>query len=321
MKNYLLKNYHPLWRSLITKRTMKFLSTIWTLGLIVVPVVAETVCRILSMSGGGSHGAFEMGVVTRLTEDPEWKPWDVHLGVSAGSLGVVGLLKDDYYNNMIRVKRIWSSIKTKDVIEPLKSTNSLSGNDKIKKLITETHDSLTGSPTKGVFEVGVTDLISGEFISLGIQPASPNLTYVLASTSIPVIFPPAEILVEGKVIMAVDGGLQKNEYFLSGLQYCPSGSTTYVMDLVFANYESDVYHPSSWNIWTIATRSIELVTNDFDDMYFKDVGECHGMQSLGLEVRIHQPSTPLSVKSLDFDHGLMLWDLGYYNMSTIIRHC
>jgi predicted patatin/cPLA2 family phospholipase len=305
---------------------MKFISTLWGIVSIIVPVVADTVCRILSMSGGGSHGAFEMGGVTKLIETPGWKPWDVHLGVSAGSLGVVGLLKDDYQHNMEMVKSIWSEINTGDIIEPLKSKNSFSGNDKIKNLISETYDLLNGSPTGGIFEVGVTDLISGDFISLSLNPSNPNLTYVLASTSIPVIFPPSEIDVNGMKIMGVDGGLQKNEYYLTALQYCPSGTTSYVMDIMFANYETDTYNPSSWNWWTITTRSLELIMNDFDDLYFKDLGECSDIPkkelgSLGLEIRIHQPPAPIWVKSLDFDHGELLWNLGYNNMTTTIRHC
>jgi hypothetical protein len=305
---------------------MKFISTLWSIASLVLPVVADTVCRILSMSGGGSHGAFEMGGVTRLIENPGWKPWDVHLGISAGSLGVVGLLKDDYKNNMEKVKSIWSEIKTKDVIEPLKSKNSYSGNDKIKKLISETYDSLTGSFSNGVFEVGVTDLISGEFVSLPLSPLSPNLTYVLASTSIPMMFPPSEIIVDNRLIVAVDGGLQKNEYYLTGLQYCPPGTTSYIMDMIFANYEPNPYTPSSWNFWTITTRSLELIMNEFNNLYFKDLGECsdvskQGLSSLHLEIRVHQPPLPIWVNALDFDYGSLLWDLGYNNMTTKIKHC
>jgi hypothetical protein len=300
---------------------MKFLSTLLSIVVCIVPVIADTVCRIISLSGGGSHGAFEAGVVSRLIDNPDWKPWDVHLGVSAGALGIVGLLKDDYRNNMQKIRTIWSGVTTRDIIEPFKSSNSLSGNNNIVKLISGTYDSLTGTPTDGVFQVGVTDLISGEFTSLPLFSSAPNLTYVLASTSIPVVFPPASIVWQGKPLVAVDGGLQKNEFYLSGLSYCPPESTRFEMDLVFANYEKDDYQPGSWNLWTIATRSIELVMNDFDDMFFKDVSECSGASGRDLELRIHSPSTPLTVKSLDFNYGTMLWNLGYYNMTTDIRYC
>jgi hypothetical protein len=300
---------------------MKFISTFVCIAVSVVPIIADVVCRIVSLSGGGSHGAFEAGVVNRLMDNPGWKPWDVHLGVSAGALGIVGMLKSDYQENMQKVKKVWSEIDTGDVLEPLKSSNSFSGNQKIYKIISDTYDQLTGSPSDGIFQVGVVDLVSGEFISLPLQTSSPNLTYVLASTSIPIVFPPIGIRWKHKDITAVDGGLQKNEFYLSGLEYCPPGSTSFEMDLIFANYETDTYQPTSWNLWSISTRSIELVMNDFNDMYFKDVSECSGLKGLNLEMRIHGPSSPLDVKGLDFDHGALLWYLGYNNMTTTTYYC
>lgn len=308
-------------RDTFTKRGMKLISTLLKIAVLIAPVVADTVCRIVSMSGGGSHGAFEIGVVTRLMENPGWEPWDVNLGVSAGSLGILSLLKDDYSQNMEKVKNIWADITTKDVIQPLGSPNSFSGNRKVMKMITETYDTLTGAEANGRFEVGVTDLISGEFMSLRLNPRSPNMTYILASTSIPMIFPPSSILIKSKVIEAVDGGLQKNEYYLSSLQYCPPGTNSYVMDMIFANFEPDNYKPSSWNLWTISTRSIELAINDFNDLYFKDVSECSGMKGLNLEIRIHSPPSPITVNSLDFNQGHWLWSIGYNNMTTMIKHC
>ena len=44
-------------------------------------------CKILSLSGGGVYGAFEMGIVSKLLENN--KTWDLFTGVSAGSLNSV----------------------------------------------------------------------------------------------------------------------------------------------------------------------------------------------------------------------------------------
>jgi hypothetical protein len=301
---------------------MKIISSIIALAGVIVPVIAGGICKIVSLSGGGSHGAFEAGVLANLIQRPDWKPWDVHLGVSAGSLGITGLLKDDYQENMEIVKTIWSGIKTSDVIEPLKSSNSLSGNDKVTKLITETHDSLLGNPTPGRFFVGVTDLVSGEFIPLELQSPSPNLQYVLASTAIPVIFPPVAIKLDNGVdIVAVDGGVQKNEFYLSGLQYCPTQTSKYVMDLIFANTMADASSITDWNLWNIAMRSVNIITNEFDDMYLKDVISCSQGGTLGLELRVHFPPQAININALDFNHGEELWDLGYYNVTTQVYYC
>ena len=47
---------------------------------------SEAPCRVLSMSGGGSFGAFEAGVLARMLEEQPGLDYDYMLGVSAGSL-------------------------------------------------------------------------------------------------------------------------------------------------------------------------------------------------------------------------------------------
>ena len=51
-------------------------------------------CRALVLSGGGTNGAWEAGVVWGLTHygDPKDYEWDVHSGISAGSINTIGLI-------------------------------------------------------------------------------------------------------------------------------------------------------------------------------------------------------------------------------------
>lgn len=277
-------------------------------------VVSSSVCRILSLSGGGSHGAFEAGVLQSILERPDFQPWDVHLGVSAGGLGVLSLTKDDFSSNMKTIHDTWSNSKTKDIIEPLSSGNSLSGNDKIYKLIQKTYSQMTGNPTSGYFGVGVTDLTTGTFTVLDIDTTHISFDSFVASAAIPVVFPP--------VGSFVDGGLQKNEIFLSGLEYCEDKYDSITMDLVFANYEAEQDIPGPWSLWEIAKRSLDIIKEDFDNMYFKSVVLCEHFESiLSLTVNIIMPPEPITISSLDFNHGDMLWDLGYYNNTMITVTC
>lgn len=277
-------------------------------------VTSSSVCRILSLSGGGSHGAFEAGVLQSMLEKPDFQPWDVHLGVSAGGLGVLSLTKDDYLPNMETIRDTWANSKTKDIIEPLSSGNSLSGNSKIYKLIQNTYNSMTGDPTSGYFGVGVTDLSTGTFNVLDIDTTHVVFDSFVASAAIPVVFPPVGSL--------VDGGLQKNEIFLSGLEYCEEKYDYIIMDLVFANYEAEQNVPGPWSLWNTAKRSLDIVKEDFDNMYFKSVVSCdHFESTLGLTVNIIMPPEPITISSLDFDHGDMLWNLGYYNSTIVTVTC
>jgi predicted patatin/cPLA2 family phospholipase len=294
---------------------MRILPTIIFLGGLAASALATT-CKILSLSGGGSHGAFESGVLSKMVSEPDFVPWDVYTGVSAGALSVLSLLKDDYPGNMETVRKIWWATKTKDVLSPFQSSNSISGNAKVLDLITNTFNQLSGDPTTGEFRVGVVDLESGEFLGLPLIPTDPDLRRVLASTSIPLVFPPVEIPELG--IVAVDGGLESNEMVLSSLQYCPEGTTRYELDLVFANMEKNTYKPPAWDILTIASRTLDIMFSEFNNLYFKEVSSCE----MGpVQITIHMPQFHSDVGALDFDHGEFLWKIGFYNSTRTVIHC
>lgn len=56
---------------------------------LIATVSAQKSCRALAMSGGGSKGAYEVGVLWGLVKNdpnPEKYKWDVITGVSAGAL-------------------------------------------------------------------------------------------------------------------------------------------------------------------------------------------------------------------------------------------
>ncbi len=59
-----------------------------------VEVTADGKCRALALSGGGTNGAWEAGVVWGLTHygAPEDFYWEVHTGISAGSINTIGLV-------------------------------------------------------------------------------------------------------------------------------------------------------------------------------------------------------------------------------------
>lgn len=277
-----------------------------------------TVCRLVSLSGGGSHGAYEAGVLNKLVQSEAFQPWDVHLGVSAGSLGILTLMKDDYARNMDVVRQIWWDTKTSDVLDLLHSKNSFSGQDKILRLIRKTLDDLSGSPSSGIFRAGVTNLDNGQFTSLPVDPSSPDLSRILASTSIPLVFPPVEIPEFG--FTAVDGGLQSNEIFLTGLQYCPPGTTSYEMDLIFAYYQADEDYHATWGFFDILVRTVDLIRSDYNNQFYKQVVDCSKARSK-TQITVHMPSNPSRISTLDFDHGEELWKEGFYNTSSKIIYC
>lgn len=290
-------------------------------GIFATIAMAKETCKILSLSGGGSHGAFEAGVLDSLVHQPEFEPWDVYTGVSAGSLGIMTFLKDNFQENIVYTGQMWKNTRTTDVVDLLTSKNSISGNEKVRGLITGTYEKLRGEPTRAKFQVGVTNLVTESFLSLAIPPENPNLDYIMASTSIPVFFPPYE-LNENNVY--VDGGLQKNEFILSANMYCPTDTRNVVMDLVFANYESEGGVGNGGVEWTfidIAKRSLNIIIGDFNNMFFKTLMECSDNPDTNFQVNIYMPGFPIKVDVLDFDQGEYMWNLGRFNHTRVVKYC
>ena len=77
-------------------------------------------CRALVLSGGGTNGAWEAGIIWGLTHygNAEDYTWDMHTGISAGSINTIGLIgwepeqtveAAEYLSNM------WASVDNDDV--------------------------------------------------------------------------------------------------------------------------------------------------------------------------------------------------------------
>jgi len=88
------------------------------------PATAAADCRVLSLSGGGSFGAFEAGVLARMLDDAPGLDYDFHLGVSAGALNA-GYLATyaqgpaGFADGVASLKELWETTKSSDVRAPL----------------------------------------------------------------------------------------------------------------------------------------------------------------------------------------------------------
>ena len=79
-------------------------------------------CKALVMSGGGSNGAWEMGVLWGLTHygDPEQYKYDVVTGVSIGSINAALLAlwkKGSEVQATEYISKMWQEIKTENIYE------------------------------------------------------------------------------------------------------------------------------------------------------------------------------------------------------------
>ena len=124
-------------------------------------------CRVLLLSGGGSYGAFEIGVLSRLIDENPELDYDFIMGVSAGALNT-GLLSTaapgpaGFAQTVDEAKDLWLSTRNRDVwevrLDPLLGGLSLLSTAPLKSTIE------TKVARKSVLRnvtVGTTDLASG----------------------------------------------------------------------------------------------------------------------------------------------------------------
>ena len=81
---------------------------------------ADRVCRALALSGGGSNGAWEAGVLWGFLNygDPKDFEWDVVSGVSAGCINAAGvaLWANGTELEMVKwMEKLWGQVKTDDI--------------------------------------------------------------------------------------------------------------------------------------------------------------------------------------------------------------
>jgi len=81
---------------------------------------ADKSCRALALSGGGSNGAWEMGVLWGFTHygNPDDFKYDVVTGISAGSINAIQLMSyavGDEVNATEKGADLWHNLHTSDV--------------------------------------------------------------------------------------------------------------------------------------------------------------------------------------------------------------
>jgi NTE family protein len=162
----------------------------------------------LVLSGGGAKGAFQVGAEKYLREKLGYS-WDVIGGVSVGALNGTMLAMEKYK----RLEAIWRAISSQSVYSGrinlltlwklYRGAKSLYSNDPLASIVEEEIE-----PEKIVkdLRIGTVSLNSGRYTVYGGN--DPNIKRaVLASTVVPVIWPPQYVSKECQ--MMVDGSLRR----------------------------------------------------------------------------------------------------------------
>lgn len=247
----------------------------------------------LVLSGGGAKGAFAVGVAEVLLSR---KPFDVVCGTSVGAINAWVIAKDQ----MTFLKEFWARIGSKsDVFVPnwLSFFRACMGSGNYPSLYTldkiaAVMRSLRDLPFKRDLVVGATELESGNYVQ--VDQSHPQIEdFVLASASIPVIFP--RKLINGKHY--VDGGLTNNTPLLSAIKAGADEIHVVVCNEAanqIANYDSLV---------GVLNRSYTIMA---DHLLMNDVRICRqrNTQSGYRTIRLHVYRPPAPICGLlDFTKG------------------
>jgi hypothetical protein len=282
---------------------------------------APAPCRLLSLSGGGSWGAFEAGVLQRLL-DERGDAFDYAriLGVSAGSMNAVLLATELPGNAGLRagakrLRELWAGLRTSDVwrFKPLllvgpHPAKSLLSTAPLRRLLER---ALSNRAISRNVTVGITSLASGvAAVADEAEISRDMVTLLLASSAIPVIFEP----VEYNRSLFVDGGIGSNVLTVHGVNNCPAGAPVEI-DIVNALPLIGQLAPAQvekLGLVEIALRTLQVVLQTAMDhqLNFK----CAPGQKSNVFARVFAPRAGLGLvvpTLLDFDHGEWLWKVGY----------
>lgn len=268
-------------------------------------------CRVLMLSGGGSWGAYEAGVVSRLHDTQNYR-WHYISGVSAGSINSVFLSALGYDRNISQIfRQTWDGIQTKDVYKlTLDINKGLVSIDPLVKTLFYLSDKYQLDQLYVPVFIGTTNVNTGVFTEYEmtgrIRDAIP---YILASSSIPVLFP--MYLIDDTYY--VDGGLLHNVITSSPIISCmEAGFRDIDIDMVVlssmvSEVPSDKLH--DYNLFQYIERVISIVYQNIGDIQYK----CDDITRL--TARVYSPNGENMPSFLNFDYGGKMFDMGYNNIS------
>lgn len=262
-------------------------------------------CNILSLSGGGAHGAFQAGVLNRL--QTMGKNWDIITGVSVGSLNgvMLGMFKPSDQNKAMNIiKNVWLNITTNDIYfwnwDPFYDQSFLDNSPLNKTISNIVHE--YGGVVKRDVIIGSTNLNTGLlrlFNQSEFNTPVRTTNIVMASSSIPVVFPPR--FLDNNYY--VDGGVFSNEIIRPAIKYCLSHNKPDItIDIIIcsppvslinnAEIKNDHTYGLAFRAYDIAASALsnhELYTSCNSD-------------KISYPMYIYKPYQPYSGSLLDFSH-------------------
>ncbi len=268
----------------------------------------------LSLSGGGSFGAVEIGILKRITES-DVKKYDLYTGISAGALNA-GFLS--YFSDLKRgisaAEKMYKSIHNLLIYDILPPTGvSVLNTEPLFNTLTKVINNMPGKPVIHTL-IGATNLYSGnlDVYTFEDNDNANKVLLLMASSAIPGIFPPVKY--DGQLY--ADGGTLSNEL----LQV--KGQTGYLNITYITPYEGYTYNNEPINsLKDMIKRTLDIVFSNFNNPLSTLNQNCK--TPVGeINKYFVSPEYLKDYNSLNFNTGEELINIGYkYAVSKKYKIC
>lgn len=272
-------------------------------------------CNILALSGGGSFGMVEVGIMTAMYERGQIpEHFDLISGISAGGLNV-GFLS--YYNNTSNgindLYGLYANLQNDDVytLDILKILDnwSIYSTTPLKNTLNNVINNKTPDPSYTPYTIIGTSNVEKEHLDIYHFNSLSNTDKVgllLSTSAIPIVFPPQHF--NGSLY--VDGGLISNELIYQSLQFIECDF--YNVYFISASEHNEV-NVKVDGLFSFLSSVVKMIYHTFN-YQLSELSNHNCTQPNGRLNACFPNSTQLNQYSiLDFDNGKELFNIAKNN--------
>lgn len=268
-------------------------------------------CNILAMSGGGSFGMVEVGILSGMYEKQQIPyHFDLISGISAGGLNA-GFLS--YYNNTSEgvndLYNIYANLQNDDVytLDLLKILDnwSLYSTTPLKNTLTNVINGKTPDPEFTPYTIVGTSNVETEHLDVyhfNELSKEQQVSLLLSTSAIPIVFPPQHF----NNSLYVDGGVISNELIYQALQFIECDYYNIYFISASAHREQNIKIDG---LFSFLSGVVKLIYHTFN-YQLSQFSNNNCTAPRGELTACFTNSTQLSQYSiLDFDNGKTLFEL------------
>lgn len=271
--------------------------------------------KALVLSGGGSKGAYQVGVLKALVE--KGSRWDFIAGVSVGALNAafLGMFDvDDQPHAVLELEKMWvHSITDNESIYkgwapglltyiPAAWKGSVYSTQPLKNLIQRVFDHSKMLASNVQVVVGTTSVNTGEYKAIE-KSNNKFCDYVLASASFPIAFPP--VCIDGELY--TDGGVRTIVPIMDAIAI---GATE--IDVILTSpHKHSMRYVASKTISKIMPLTLRITDILLDEVYVSDLARIEHLHNV--KINVYAPKKQTMYSSLYFNSRNIktLIDYGY----------